>query len=997
MRKVYVCLFFVFLSSAVRAQLSLTNGAPSATIDFSNTTQTSVGSNPASAFTGGGFEPNTVTAGRLNSNAWATTGFSDGALAFAGTFTSGDHARGSTAVSVTTGGIYAFTGAPASVANPTLMIQPGASDFTPGTLTLRVQNNGTTNITQLSVSYNLYINNDQGWGGSFNFSHSTDDVTYTPVAALDYSSPAVADALGWVIVGSAPSRSTSITGLNIAPGAYFYIRWSGDDVVGGSGSRDEFGLDDISLTATYAAANTITTGLVSAPPFVLANCGVTATGTVAFTTTDVFAGGNIFTAQLSDDIGSFSTPVNIGSLALSGPAPSGTINITIPAGTVSGSGYLIRVVSDNPAVTGTSSSAFTITQNGLCGSSHTDYYQSRISGDWDDPNTWESSVDNITWITATLAPTFNANTIQILNSHTVTIAADASADQLTILSGGTLNHSSGSVFSLNNGSGIDLTINSGGTYVLNGTQPSSTGTIEILNGGVIRVEGNNAPGDADDFAFGNANVTFRTGSVYEWATNTFTPSWAGRTYFTVGENTTYRFSQQPNFSVGGTNPTVIYGVVEANALLNIAGSGSKTIVNGILGSANIDASGSTGNIIINGSAAVLGGSGILITPPSPGVLQIANNSLVTMTSSKTVTGDISLLLGNITLGNFNLTVSGNVTGGSTASHIITNGTGMLTLQNVGATPREYAIGNVLYNPVFLSHSGAATDISARVETGINPATGIFSTYGVNCTWNLQAASPTGSVVGAFQYESSQLNAGLTTADNLEALIYSGSAWSIIAANLPQVGAGPYVTTTPAIISVPTTSLPVILGKTGGWILPLDCIISCRSRKVNNSGIISWDINSCSEVNSFEVQRSVNGGAYQTIGTITPGTSLEYSYTDASLAKGTNLYRIKVNRSSGAVKYSNTVAVINDTKGILITALSPNPVADKATLVINAAKPGAVNFAIYDMTGRPVRQWSATIAEGSNTVTVNAATLPGGIYHLAAMTGDSKTVIRFVKQ
>ena len=78
-------------------------------------------------------------------------------------------------------------------------------------------------------------------------------------------------------------------------------------------------------------------------------------------------------------------------------------------------------------------------------------------------------------------------------------------------------------------------------------------------------------------------------------------------------------------------------------------------------------------------------------------------------------------------------------------------------------------------------------------------------------------------------------------------------------------------------------------------------------------------------------------------------------------------------------------------------MSPNPVADKATLVINAAKPGTVNFAIYDVAGRPVRQWSATISEGSNTVTVNAATLPGGIYHLAATTGDSKTVIRFVKE
>ncbi|MBK9382580.1 MAG: hypothetical protein IPN39_14800 [Chitinophagaceae bacterium] len=149
------------------------------------------------------------------------------------------------------------------------MIQPGGSDFTPGTLTLRIQNNGTTNITQLDISYNIYVNNDQGYSNSFNFSHSTDNVTYTQVVSLDYASPAVADAFGWVIVPGSPSRSTSITGLNITPGSYFYIRWTGDDA-GGSGSRDEFGLDDISLTGTFAAAAaagtaTITAGAGSEP------------------------------------------------------------------------------------------------------------------------------------------------------------------------------------------------------------------------------------------------------------------------------------------------------------------------------------------------------------------------------------------------------------------------------------------------------------------------------------------------------------------------------------------------------------------------------------------------------------------------------------------------------------------------------------------------------------------------------------------------------------
>lgn len=267
MKKIYVLLICLFSGSVIWAQAILTNASPTLTIDFSSSMPASVGSNPSTAFAGAGFEPNPTTAGRLNSNAWASTGMSDGSLAFGGSRTTGDYARGAVNVAQTTGGFYAYTGAPNSVADPALMIQPGGSDFTPGTLTLRIQNNGTSSITQLDVSYNIYIRNDQGYSGSFNFSYSADDVSYTAVPALDYTSPAAADGLGWVVVPGTPSRSTTITGINVLPGAYFYIRWSGDDV-SGSGSRDEFGLDDISLAATYGAASTPDVALSSPNPAV---------------------------------------------------------------------------------------------------------------------------------------------------------------------------------------------------------------------------------------------------------------------------------------------------------------------------------------------------------------------------------------------------------------------------------------------------------------------------------------------------------------------------------------------------------------------------------------------------------------------------------------------------------------------------------------------------------------------------------------------------------
>lgn len=62
---------------------------------------------------------------------------------------------------------------------------------------------------------------------------------------------------------------------------------------------------------------------------------------------------HVVTAQLSDANGSFDSPTNIGSYTLGLPAinPSGIITCTLPTG-LNGTGYRIRVVMDNPAITG---------------------------------------------------------------------------------------------------------------------------------------------------------------------------------------------------------------------------------------------------------------------------------------------------------------------------------------------------------------------------------------------------------------------------------------------------------------------------------------------------------------------------------------------------------------------------------------------------------------------------------------------------------------------
>ena len=94
---------------------------------------------------------------------------------------------------------------------------------------------------------------------------------------------------------------------------------------------------------------TITTGAIVGSPF----CVTASTGaavSVPFTSTGTYT-GNTYTAQLSNAAGSFASPVSIGTSVSN--ANSGSISATIPANTVTGTGYRIRVISSSPVVTGT--------------------------------------------------------------------------------------------------------------------------------------------------------------------------------------------------------------------------------------------------------------------------------------------------------------------------------------------------------------------------------------------------------------------------------------------------------------------------------------------------------------------------------------------------------------------------------------------------------------------------------------------------------------------
>jgi hypothetical protein len=196
-------------------------------------------------FQGSGFAPNPMS-GQLDSDAWSIRGLSDGDLNFGGTRTSSRFALGVSQGGVITGGIYGFE---VGTNNFILGVQPTGNDFTPGEFILKLQNDGDSTVTEVDVDYIIRYFNDQPRANSLNFSYSEDGSSFTSIDSLDFVTPEAADGSPtW----QSTSRSTMISGLSVDPGEFFFLNWTGDDV-SGSGSRDEYGIDDIQVTNLVAA------------------------------------------------------------------------------------------------------------------------------------------------------------------------------------------------------------------------------------------------------------------------------------------------------------------------------------------------------------------------------------------------------------------------------------------------------------------------------------------------------------------------------------------------------------------------------------------------------------------------------------------------------------------------------------------------------------------------------------------------------------------------
>lgn len=302
------------------------------------------------------------------------------------------------------------------------------------------------------------------------------------------------------------------------------------------------------------------------------------------------------------------------------------------------------------------------------------------SGNWTNNNIWQK-YDNGNWTDVTTYPTSSDGAIEVRSDANITINSSITLDQVTIKGYLTVSGSS-TILTLNNGSGIDLTIDNGGTLKMSNQAAWSTTsgwTWAVNNGGTYIHNTTRAISSSLD------KCTLENGSNFKYlGSSLVTPalSISGRTYYNLyfeSESGTW------NTSFSGSNPLTV------NGSFNVG-----TGVTWSMGSF-------TGNLNFNGDVNIYGTmSSKSFTVNSGKTMYIGSDANYSLNSSNTLTI-------NGTLNNY----------GTLTNNGIINVASTGTLNWYGGNFSLGSSGSLTVDGIFDIQSGAGTFTGRSSGTTIN--------------------------------------------------------------------------------------------------------------------------------------------------------------------------------------------------------------------------------------------------------------------------------------
>jgi hypothetical protein len=184
------------------------------------------------------------------------------------------------------------------------------------------------------------------------------------------------------------------------------------------------------------------------------------------------------------------------------------------------------------------------------------------------------------------------------------------------------------------------------------------------------------------------------------------------------------------------------------------------------------------------------------------------------------------------------------------------------------------------------------------------------------------------------------------------------------------------------------NIKVIKSNTPMMALPAHFISLTANLQADKSVRIDWNATIDQEHDYFEVERSVNGTEFNSIGR--GSSSAPYWKMDPSPVIGNNFYRIRQVNKDGKTMYSQIVKVYFDPTKLNVWVY-PNPVLDILTVKLNSNLPDRYQVTISDLTGRKVYEQSVYAAATGEEVNINFKPMAAQLYVLTVRNGRNEII------
>jgi hypothetical protein len=192
-----------------------------------------------------------------------------------------------------------------------------------------------------------------------------------------------------------------------------------------------------------------------------------------------------------------------------------------------------------------------------------------------------------------------------------------------------------------------------------------------------------------------------------------------------------------------------------------------------------------------------------------------------------------------------------------------------------------------------------------------------------------------------------------------------------------------------------------IGLLGTTVLPVTIADITAQLQTNKTVAVSWT--SATELNLayYNVQRSVDGSNFSTVGKVAATGAGNYRYSDdlSSIIPqpATVYYRLQSVDKNASSAYSKVVSCQLLNAGKQALSIYPNPVQATLFAQLTVTKAGSVEITVRDLQGKLLSKQITQVAAGTTAVSVNTASLASGSYVLVVNGTDGSQQQQFVKE